>query len=114
MADPSVSATTPKLHELDLLKGNRKTVKLIDAVSPIWDKMALRLHFEQFDIDQIKRDHHQQCALACQTMFSEWLKGKGRKPASWNTLIEALREVGESDIESIVADLECILGTILY
>ena len=47
-------------------------------------------------------------------MLSEWLKGKGRKPVTWNTLIEALREIGESDIESIVSDLEYVLGTVLH
>ena len=90
---------------------------MIDTVAYIWDRVAFRLHFNGCDIKRISRDHHQQSILACKTMFCEWLDGKGRKPTSWNTLIEALKEVEDSDIENkaeiskIATDLECILGT---
>ena len=81
---------------------------MIDTSAAIWDKVALRLHFKGHDITRIQRDCHYQTGPACQTVFSEWLEGKGRQPASWDTLIKALREAGLSDI---VSDLECVLGT---
>ena len=115
--ESSIGETIPKLHQLDLLEGNGKSVKLINVVASNWDSIALRLHFEHFDIEQIKRDYYQQCALACRTMFSEWLDGKGRSPASWNTLIKALRESQsdhekQAEMSKIIMDLEYILGTV--
>ena len=68
--------------------------------------MALRLHFNHSDISKIDRDHRT-CSQACQTMFGEWLEGKGRKPITWNTLLTALREAEfselASDVETIIA-----------
>ena len=110
ISDPSIGASIPKLHQLDLLEGNGKRVKLINSVAPIWDRVALRLHFEGCDIDQIMRDYPQQCAVASRTMFSDWLNGKGRRPTSWNTLIQALKEMGV-ELSKIATDLESILGT---
>lgn len=97
----------PKLYQLDLLSGNGKTVRLMDAIAYNWDRVALRLHFEHYDISRIGRDHHQQSILACRTMFNDWLNGQGRQPTSWNTLIEALKE---AEMSGVAADLESILG----
>ena len=82
---------------------------MIDTAAAVWDKVALRLHFEGHDIARIKRDCHYQAGPACQTVFSEWLRGKGRQPTSWDTLIKALREAGLPDVAS---DLGHVLGTI--
>ena len=108
ISDPTIGSTIPKLHQLDFLEGNGRAVRVIDTAAAIWDKVALRLHFEHHDITRIERDHHQQSVLACQTVFGEWLEGKGRQPTSWDTLIKALREAGLSEI---VSDLECVLST---
>ena len=104
---PCASAT-PKLHQLDYLEGNGKNVKLIDTAAAVWDKVALRLHFEGRDIARIARDHHQQSVSAATTVFIEWLDGKGRQPPSWAVLIQALKET-ELFLD-VVNDLECILG----
>ena len=103
------ASATPELHQLDYLEGNgRKVLKLIDTAAALWDKVALKLHFEGRDIARIARDHHQQSVLAATTVFIEWLDGKGRQPPSWAVLIKALKET-ELFID-VVNDLECILG----
>ena len=96
-----------KLHQLDLLEGNGKTVRVIDMVASKWEKVALRLHFSGHDISRIERDHNKS-VRACQTMFTEWLEGKGRKPVTWDTLIKAL---GEAELSQVARDLEIVLGT---
>ena len=80
---------------------------MIDTAAGIWETVALRLHFKGHDITRIKRDCHYQTSLACQTVLSEWLEGKGRQPTSWGTLIKALREAG---LPVVAGDLEHILG----
>ena len=102
------ASTTPELHQLDYLEGNGKKIKLIYTAAALWDKVALRLHFERRDIARIARDHHQQSISAATTVFNEWLDGKGRQPLSWAVLIKAFKET--ELFTDVVNDLECILG----
>ena len=100
----------PKLHQLHLLERHGRRVKVIDMVAAEWDSVALRLHFESYDISRIERDHPHQCIQASITLFSEWIEGKGRQPSSWHTLIEALKE---TRLQSVASDLENIFGMLV-
>ena len=97
----------PKLHQVDLIDGNGKTVKVIEQAAAKWERVATRLYFESHDICRIKKDNPLQSFEACQTVFIEWLNGKGRKPISWETLIKALKE---ADLSKLAADLEVVLS----
>ena len=97
----------PKLHQVDLIDGNGKTVKVIEQAAAKWERVATRLYFESHDICRIKKDNPLQSFEACQTVFIEWLNGKGRKPISWETLIKALKE---ADLSELAADLEVVLS----
>lgn len=85
--------STPKLHELDLFKRNGKKVRIIDETAVFWKKIALGLHFKQYDVKRIANDCPQDSRLASHRMYSEWLDGNNRQPVSWSTLIEVFIEV---------------------
>ena len=70
----------PKLHQLQLLERHGKRVKVIDVVAAEWDRVALRLFFESYDISRIERDHPQQSVQACSYSFR--LNGLRAKAAS--------------------------------
>ena len=76
----SVSAV-PKLHQLDLVRGNGKTVRVIQSAASKWKQLATRLHFEHIvnDIRHIREDCHWQCQDACFEVCCEWLSGACRK-----------------------------------
>ena len=95
----------PRLYELDLIRGSGKTVRVISQASATWERIAIRLHFKGYEIRRICRDHHFQTGDACSTMFIEWLEGKGRQPATWETLIEALEEADLSELASNLKDV---------
>ena len=97
----------PKLHHLDLIEGNGKTVKVIAQSASKWERVALSLHFESHDMSRLSRDYHLQSFEACQTVFTEWLNGKGRKPVTWETVIIALKE---AELSELATDLEDILS----
>lgn len=99
--------TTLKLHELDFIEGNDVTVKVIERVASEWEKVATRLHFDGPDIRRIRKDNHFQCIESCRAVFIEWIKGKGRHPATWQILIKVLRE---ADLSEVASDLEFVLG----
>lgn len=97
----------PKLHQLDFLERNGRTVRVIKKIAAAWDEVALCLHFEASNISRIERDHHQQSVQASRAVFSEWLEGRGRQPITWQTLIMALKE---AELQTVSSDLERIFG----
>ena len=102
---PSLS-DQPKFHQLDLIEGYKKTVRVIEQSAAKWEKIATRLYFEICDISRIKKDNNE-CDAACQTVFVEWLNGRGREPITWNTLIKVLNEAG---LAELAADIKLILS----
>ena len=92
MTDTIDLTSRPRLYELERIKANGKTVKIISRVAAEWEKVATRLQFEGHDILRIKKDNHFQTSDACRAMFIEWLEGKGRTPTTWDTVIKALEE----------------------
>ena len=93
----------PTLNQIDRVEGINGAIKIIERVAARWKQVATRLHFEGHDIQRIDTDNSKSCIDACRTVFIEWLKGKGRMPITWETLINVLKEAGFSEIAS---DLE--------
>ena len=71
---------------------------MIKRIASRWDDVATRLHFDLDVIKCIKKDNHYINNPSCREMFSMWLKGEGRQPADWETLIKALREAEFSEL----------------
>ena len=103
---PSLSSK-PRLYELDLIKGNGKTVKILSRSAGYWEQIATRLHFEIEEIRSIRRDQHHQTSDACREVFMSWLEGKGRSPRTWETVIEVLEE---AELSEMASDLKVVLG----
>ena len=101
------TSSLPKLHQLDLIDSNGKTVRVIKQAAAKWESVVTRLYFESHDITRIREDYHQQSIKACQTVFIEWLEGRGRKPTTWDTVIKALDEANLSELS---ADLKVALS----
>ena len=94
----SKTENTPKFHEFHLIVANNVEVRLIDSVSAKWEKLAIHLHFLETDIERIRRDCHFQTEHCCRTVLTEWLEGKGRKPKTWDTVIQALKDAQLSEV----------------
>ena len=103
---PNLSSK-PCLDELDLIKGNEKTVKILSRSAGYWEQIATRLYFEAEDIVSIGRDHHLHAMDACRKVFIFWLEGKGRSPQTWETIIKVLEE---AELSEMASDLKVILG----
>ena len=103
---PSLTSK-PRLYELDRIKIDGKTVKVISRVAASWEKVAIRLHFECHEIRSISRDKQLTVVDACREVFTQWLEGKGRTPTTWRTVIEALEE---ADFSEVTNDLKEIIG----
>lgn len=102
-------SSLPIWHHLDRIEANGKTIKVIEHAAVKWNKLATRLYFEPQDINRIRNDVQNQSINACETVLSEWLQGKGRKPTTWDTVIKALEE---ADLSELSADLRIIFSSL--
>ena len=86
----------PRLHELDRVERNGKTVKVVESAACKWEKLATHLYFNPSRIRSIGWNSQFEPEDACMSVFSEWLGGVqgSRQPVTWATLVEVLEEVG--------------------
>ena len=100
---PSLSDSTPELHQLDLFERHCMKLELIACVTADWERVATRLHFPGYTIKAVSRDSQHQSDQACRSMFTRWLNGEGRQPVTWGTLITALYE---AKLASVAQELD--------
>ena len=99
----------PKFHELDLISGNKKTVRVFEGTASKWESIATRLYFEGNTISQIWTESQNNQLGACRSVFTEWLSGKEglRTPRTWSTVIKVLQE---AHLGQLADELKEILG----
>ena len=99
----------PKLHELDLIDCNGKTVRVIGRSAAKWERIAMRLYFDGNTIDSVRRDSHYQTERACSSVFEIWLNGKEglRTPREWSTVVKVLKE---ADLGELSKELDSVLS----
>jgi hypothetical protein len=95
----------PQLHQLQHLCRGNIVVNIIREVARSWEKFALYLMMERNMIDIWKRNADD-VEDAARKLFGHWLDGNGRKPISWKTLVQALRD---NDLSIIATEVEEIL-----
>ena len=100
-------ADRPELYQLQKLESwEGRTVKVIEQVAPVWERLACALHFNPAVVATIARDNHYKCEQACMDMFGHWLNGSARQPVSWETLMLALRDC---KLKRLEAELDIVL-----
>ena len=70
---------------------------MADRVSHHWEKLAQVLRLERSATKQVKRKEKTHQA-ACIAVLQLWLSGKGRRPVSWETMMNGLKEIGQRDL----------------
>ena len=96
----------PQLHQLQCLCRDDVVVNVIKAIAPFWKKFALYLTMDRNMVEIWEKNHAYQVEDAAMKLFGHWLNGNGRKPFSWRTLTQALRE---NDLPIIATKVEEIL-----
>lgn len=100
----------PRLAHLKLMKTSTgEKVEVIKALAPNWHDFGdhLDFDFKGEKLDQIKAEClHEGPTVCCRNMFKHWLKGNGRQPATWETLIELLEDF---ELPMLVQQIKCAL-----
>ena len=77
-----------------------RPIKVIEEVSPDWEKLALALQFRCDVIRAVERNQHFQVEAACRTILQRWLGGESQQPVTWKTLIECLEDIEHGTLAS--------------
>lgn len=83
------------------------SVKIRDAVAAKWEGLAAQLKFKPGVIDIIERDHKGCSEDAFDDLMKRWLKGAGKQPPSWRTLLQAL---DAADFKTLASDVKKVLN----
>ena len=104
-----IPGNVPTLNELLLIKfSDGNTLRIIEIVAPIWQKIALTLGFDEARIKRIEIGCHYQPEDACRDMFGLWLECvSDLKPATWSNLVQSLKDVNLSEIAVKLSNLVC-------
>ena len=107
----------PKLHELDLVYGNQRPVRVLEGSASKWDRVATRLYFDGNMISRIWIESQNDQLRACRNAFTQWLDGNERlcTPRTWKTVIEVLKEAGLGQLANdLTGALQGTIQEVLY
>ena len=79
---------------------------MIKTIAPNLVKLAIALDFDYSVIETVQRNQPE-AELACISILSRWMNGEGQQPATWNTLIKALKD---ADYRNLAERLRRELG----
>ena len=100
------TGSAPKLSQLMDLKlkvgGNR--LKVIQSVAADWKLLGLALEFDYAMLMVIERSNLHLVEDSCLDLLHRWLSGEACQPITWERLIEALREVGQTALAAKLED----------
>ena len=92
------------------LKSEGRTLRIIERVSPEWKDLAYSLYFSRSAVKAVAEENPGDSVSCCEEVVDRWLDGEEgtRKPVSWATLVEAVREC--EDMDTLATDIENILS----
>ena len=62
-----------------------------------WKELAFALHFKNYEVAPIIKMENLTMEYRCRDMLGKWLDGMVRAPRTWSTLLQALREIGQTE-----------------
>ncbi len=83
------------MKELRNLKTGERKIDLVVEIGTDYRKLGYELLLDnEKKVENIKASEQHQVENIVDEILKEWLKGSGKTPVTWNTLVEALREAG--------------------
>ena len=84
------------MQQLERFVGkNGMMFEVVKEVSTDWEKLALALHLRG---EIIREQRHFQPEAACRNILQRWLNGDGQQPATWDTLLDCLEDIGHGTL----------------
>lgn len=65
---------------------------IIKHITPRWKKVGCKLEIDSVNIELIDAGHLSDPEACCKDMIATWVRGKGKQPATWTTLVKVLKD----------------------
>ena len=94
----------PTLQELLAFPGAKEKIKVDEQIGVKYIDLGVFLLDDKngVKVKAIAMKHNNNAENASQEILSKWLRGMGKQPVTWNTLIEVLRDI---DLKSLAKDI---------
>ena len=78
-----------------VVDGEKKSINIIQRMGTSYEKLGMfLLEDDNGDIvDSLKEACHQDPIQITTAVYKKWISGTGRKPVTWQTLVDVLREI---------------------
>ena len=90
---------------------NGEEITLRDHLAANWEDLFLCLGFEPAEENAsmiaVIRRNNVGVTDACREVLLMWLRGSGRKPVTWATFMEVLKDLGESTLADEIRTVIC-------
>ena len=92
-----------------LVDGVKKNLDIIQRTSTSYTKLGMYLlDDDNCDIvDSYKEKYKNDPVEIVSAVYKKWISGTGRKPVTWQTLVDVLREI---ELNSLAGDIEATLS----
>ena len=99
---------TPKLPELIHFHSRNRTINVPQQISTKCHDFGVLLLEDDSGskVDAITHEHRDNPYKINCTVIKQWLRGEGRKPVNWNTLVAVLRD---SENYTLAVEIEEVL-----
>ena len=103
--------TQPTLMQLVyMVAPSGKRVRIIRNIAAKWEIVGIHFNFDPtgYTIDLINSRNSSKPLLCCTDMMRMWLRGNGRQPATWATLVNVLRN---AEFNVLADEMEQLVST---
>ena len=96
--------TMPELRHLRLPNG--KAIDIAERIGTSYQKFGSLLLDDNYghQLPIITHDNRNRVVDVNVELLVKWLKGSGRTPVTWTTLLETLRDIGEPELVEEISD----------
>ena len=88
-----------------VVDGEKRTINIIQRTGTSFEKLGMfLLEDDNGDIiDSLKEACHHDPIQITTAVYKKWISGTGRKPVTWQTLVDVLREI---DLNRVADDID--------
>ena len=102
-----VAADCPTLRDCIMFPGSGRTINIPQEISTNYYYFGLHLLNDPNGtrVHNLELEHRQNAERINTEILREWVTGRGRKPVSWETLTEVLRDI---ELGALASEIEAV------
>ena len=102
-----LAAGKPTVKELITFQGRRGRIDISEQIGNKYKRFGILLLDDPdgVRVNAIERKHHEEAKEINFEIFQKWIKGSGKKPMTWKTLIDVLFDIG---LSALAEDIKAV------